>query len=192
MKNSQFDQHHKSHVHDDSFNKKIKTLHDTFWLRSVVESHSHLDKNSLRHEVEFFANRTQSMKAHWSEQNQKSDKARAHATIFDHSSRNRHLREWDTEISAINRRNNRIVSDFQSTRQIVLRWSMQRNDQKHAQVSSSVICVTRFARFDVLHENQRSQAENHSKDKTRKFSSENWENDRNTHKSVTNRQMSEE
>jgi hypothetical protein len=50
---------------------------------------------------------------------------------------------------------------------------MQRNDQKHAQALSSMICVTRFARFDALHENQRSQAENHSKDKARQFSSEN-------------------
>ncbi len=30
VKSSQFDQHHKSHVHDDSFSEKIKTLHDTF------------------------------------------------------------------------------------------------------------------------------------------------------------------
>jgi hypothetical protein len=30
VKNSQFDQHHKFHVYDDSFSEKIKTLHDTF------------------------------------------------------------------------------------------------------------------------------------------------------------------
>jgi hypothetical protein len=173
VKNSQFDQHHKFHVHVDSFNEKIKTLHDTFWSRLIVKSHFHFDKNSLRHEVKFFANRMQSMKAYWSEQNQKSDEARAHATIFDHSSRDRFLREWNTKISAINRRNDRIVNDFQSTRQIVLKWTMQRNDQKHAQVLSSMICVTRFARFNALHENHWSQAENHSKDKARQFSLKN-------------------
>ncbi len=192
VKSSQFNQHHKSHVHDDSFSEKIKTLHDTFWFRSIVESHFHFDKNSLRHEVESFANRTQSMKAHWSEQNQKSDEARAHVTIFDHNSQNRFLREWDTKISAINRRNDRIVNDLQSTRQIVLKWIMQRSDQKHAQASSSMICVTRFERFDALHENQRSQAENHSEDKERQFSSENWKDRRNTHEFVTIRQVSEE
>jgi hypothetical protein len=64
VKSSQFNQHHRSHFHDDSFSEKIKTLHDTFWFRSIVESHSHFDKNSLRHEVESFANRTQNMKAH--------------------------------------------------------------------------------------------------------------------------------
>jgi hypothetical protein len=185
VKSSQFNQHHRFHVHDDLFSEKIETLHDTFWFRLIVESHFHFDKSFLRHEVEFFANRTQNMKAHWSEQNQKSDEARAYATIFDHSSRDRHLREWNTKISAINCRNSRIVNDFQSTRQIVLKRTMQRSDQRHAQASSFVICDTKFARFDALHENQRSQTENHSKNKARKFSSENWKDCRNIHESVT-------
>jgi hypothetical protein len=92
VKNSQFDQHYKFHVHDDLFNEKIKTLHDTFRFRSIVESHSYLDKNFLRHEIELFANCTQNMKIYWFEQNQKSDETRVHVTIFDHNSRNQHLR----------------------------------------------------------------------------------------------------
>jgi hypothetical protein len=163
-----------------------------FWFRLIVESHFHFDKKFLRHEVEFFANRTQNMKIYWFEQNQKNDETRFHVIIFDHNSRNWYLHEWNIKISAINRRNNRIVSDFQSICQIVLKWTMQRSDQRHAQASSFVICVTRFARFNALHENQRSQAEKHSENKTRQFSSRNWKDRRNIHEFVTSRQVSEE
>jgi hypothetical protein len=91
--------------------KRLKHCMTRFNL-DQSSNHIFISTKILCDEVEFLANHTQSMKTHWIEQDQKNDEARVHVTTFNHNSRNRHLCEWNTKISVINRRGDRIVSDF--------------------------------------------------------------------------------
>ena len=69
---------------------------------------------------------------------------------------------------------------------------MQRRDQEYTQTSSTMIRITKSTRFDAIHENQRSQAKNHSKSETRQLSSENRKNDRDFFESLTINQVNQE
>ncbi len=124
--------HHRFHVYDDSFDRQIKTLHDEIWLESIIESHIDFDSHILRNRIELISNFSKSVKIDRFEKDQKSWKKRADSVTFVIDSRDRWIRVWNLKISAINDEEDRILSDIQSIRQILLNQRMWWCNQEHS------------------------------------------------------------